>query len=166
MLPKMQDFVFPLFAILSGILAQDINSLPECEVSHLPDMAFERSHPSARKDQSHGTTTPRSRSPTSLLTDFSLLIVSQRNCVNLGVRVGPNLGCPATDNGQSAPTCLCNSTQFAYAIRDCAAESCPQGTNIQQVNEYGIQYCQSGTKLPLLLRLVHREVRMHMKSMT
>lgn len=56
---------------------------------------------------------------------------------------GPNYGCPNTDNGSPAPDCLCSKPAFAYGVRDCSTESCPDGTDINQVSEYGLQYCQS-----------------------
>lgn len=59
------------------------------------------------------------------------------------LKEGPNYGCPNTDNGGPAPDCLCSKPAFAYGVRDCSSESCPSGTNITQVSEYGLQYCQS-----------------------
>lgn len=60
------------------------------------------------------------------------------------VALGPSYDCPATNNGQSAPDCLCSKEAFAYAIRDCSQESCPEGTDIQLVQKYRLEYCQSG----------------------
>ncbi|CAN8097081.1 unnamed protein product [Discula destructiva] len=88
--------------------------------------------------------------------DINSLPECERACVIGVVTAGPSYGCPATDNGQPAPACLCDKTEFAYAIRDCARESCPEGTNITQISEYGLQYCQpaqasaSGTQLSAL----------------
>lgn len=78
-----------------------------------------------------------------------MLTKPQQLCVGGVLAKAASLGCAATDGGQPSAECLCSKIDFAYALRDCSTESCPSGTNIQPVNEYGLSYCQSGKRRPL-----------------
>ena len=49
------------------------------------------------------------------------------------------LGCSNTD-----ALCLCKNVAFGNGIRDCTSESCPSGTDVQKVYQYGIGYCAAG----------------------
>lgn len=130
-----------LDAAAMGVNAADINSLPQCGVSiPLPQpLPFLPCRP--------GTEIPCACLPER--SENSRL--PQQTCVNNMINIGPSIGCPAVDNGQPAAACLCSKEDFAYGIRDCSSESCPAGTDLQQVNQYGLDYCQSGElSLPLL----------------
>lgn len=62
-----------------------------------------------------------------------------------------SLGCPPK-NGVPDAACLCANKDFGYGIRDCTNESCPSGTDTNQVIQYGVGYCLQGkfnTQLPL-----------------
>ena len=49
------------------------------------------------------------------------------------------LGCTAGDL-----VCLCKNNSFGYGLRDCSAESCPPGTDLNAISSYGTSQCASG----------------------
>ncbi|KAJ4391572.1 hypothetical protein N0V93_005191 [Gnomoniopsis smithogilvyi] len=75
--------------------------------------------------------------------DINSLPECERTCIQNMLTEGPAYGCPNIDNGSPAPDCLCSKPEFAYGVRDCSTQSCPSGTDVNQVNQYGLQYCQS-----------------------
>ena len=57
--------------------------------------------------------------------------------------LGPSLGCPEV-NGQPDVPCLCKNTNFGYGIRDCSAQSCPSGTDLNAIYNFALQECAAG----------------------
>lgn len=70
------------------------------------------------------------------------------------INQGPDLGCPATDNGRPAALCLCGRAGFGYGLRDCSRQACgPSGADaddaVSGVLAFGRSYCEEGMFPPL-----------------
>ncbi|KAJ4416411.1 hypothetical protein N0V82_006753 [Gnomoniopsis sp. IMI 355080] len=150
----MKAFLYPLAAFFTSIFAQDINSLPACEPgSQSPHLEDEAEY--QKKDAKHDTVSitftsgwPRNNSPGYHILFCALELTylfppQKRTCLQNMLTEGPAYGCPNINNGSPAPDCLCSKPEFAYGVTDCSMESCPSGTDIDQVYQYGLQYCQS-----------------------
>lgn len=64
------------------------------------------------------------------------------------INQGPDLGCPATDNGRPGALCLCGRAGFGYGLRDCSRQACGPGADaadaVSGVLAFGRSYCEEG----------------------
>jgi hypothetical protein len=65
----------------------------------------------------------------------------QQTCFNNMQKLADSLGCPS-----ATADCLCSKPDFGYGVRDCSAQSCPAGTDLDAIVAYVGSYCASSGK--------------------